>query len=46
MGQVSDSTSVVDPELRVLGIERLRVVDATVMPDLVGGNNHDRREGC
>ena len=38
MGQVSDLTSAVDPELRVLGIERLRVVDATVMPDLVGGN--------
>jgi 4-pyridoxate dehydrogenase len=38
MGQASDSTSVVDPELRVLGTERLRVVDASVMPDLVGGN--------
>ena len=38
MGQVFDSTCAVDPELRVLGIERLRVVDATVMPDLVGGN--------
>jgi choline dehydrogenase/4-pyridoxate dehydrogenase len=38
MGQASDPTSVVDPELRVLGTERLRVVDASVMPDLVGGN--------
>jgi len=29
---------VVDAELRVFGIERLRVVDASVMPDMVGGN--------
>ena len=31
---------VVDEEMRVKGAERLRVVDASVMPDLVGGNIH------
>jgi 4-pyridoxate dehydrogenase len=38
MGPASESASVVDSELRVHGIEGLRVVDASVFPDLVGGN--------
>jgi len=38
MGAMSDPMSVVDTELRVHGLENLRVIDASVMPDLVGGN--------
>jgi 4-pyridoxate dehydrogenase len=38
MGGASDHGTVVDPELRVYGTERLRVVDASVMPDLISGN--------
>jgi 4-pyridoxate dehydrogenase len=38
MGVASDRLAVVDPELRVFGTEGLRVVDGSVMPDLIGGH--------
>ena len=40
MGRDDDTRAVVDARLRVIGIERLRVVDASVMPSITSGNTN------
>jgi len=40
MGRDSDPSAVVDPQLRVRGIGRLRVIDASIMPTITSGNTN------
>ncbi|KAK5894355.1 hypothetical protein CesoFtcFv8_011054 [Champsocephalus esox] len=38
MGSPSDPMAVVDSNTRIMGLERLRVIDASIMPSIVSGN--------
>lgn len=40
MGGIGDPAAVVDADCRVIGFDRLRVCDASVMPDLPRANTH------
>ncbi len=40
MGRDTDAAAVVDERLRVIGIDRLRVIDASVMPTITSGNTN------
>jgi choline dehydrogenase len=40
MGRASDPSAVVDTDFKVRGIERLRVIDASIMPTITSGNTN------
>jgi choline dehydrogenase-like flavoprotein len=40
MGRPTDPTAVVDERLRIIGLDRLRIVDASVMPTITSGNTN------
>ena len=40
MGRDTDPNAVVDERLRVIGLAGLRVVDASVMPNITSGNTN------
>ncbi len=40
MGAADDRNAVVDPQCRVIGVQGLRVIDASIVPDMVRANTH------
>jgi choline dehydrogenase len=40
MGTADDEHAVLDSELRVFGVDGLRVIDASVMPTITSGNTN------
>jgi choline dehydrogenase len=38
MGPAQDPLAVVDPQTRVYGLERVRVIDSSIMPSVTTGN--------
>ena len=40
MGDAKDPRTVVDPKLRVVGLDNVRVADASIMPEVVAGNTN------
>ena len=40
MGAADDVYAVVDAALKVRGVDALRVIDASIMPDVPGGNTN------
>ena len=40
MGPKSDPTAVVDNNLKIYGLENIRVIDASIMPTMLSANLH------
>ena len=40
MGSIEDARSVVDPECKVIGVENLRVIDGSIMPEVTRANTN------